>query len=60
MSEEPRYVEYTKDQCLYALKTSAENCRLGNMVCLAPEVVIGIFNYLSDGEKLYLVRNKKD
>ena len=52
------YIEYTKEQCLYALKQSIENCRIGigknGGVCLATEVILGIYNYLSDTEKLYL------
>jgi len=57
---ELKEITYTKEQCLYALKTSADKCRLGNWVCLDPEVVVGIYNYISDTEKLYIVRNNEE
>lgn len=48
------FIEYTKEQCLYALKGSIEECRIGIGVVIAPEVVIGIYNYISDDEKLVI------
>ena len=57
---ELKEITYTKEQCLYALKTSADQCRLGNLICLSPEVIVGIYNYISDTEKLYVVRNNEE
>lgn len=53
-----KYIEYTKEQCLYALKRSIKECRINigenGTVMLATDVALGIYNYLSDDEKLYI------
>lgn len=51
------FIEYTKEQCLYALKRSIEECQIGIGVVIAPEVIIGIYNYISDDEKLMIKEN---
>ena len=57
--EDNHIVEYTKEQCLYALKRSIEECRVLNGVLIGTEVAIGIYNYLSDNEKLQIRRKEE-
>ena len=59
LMEDNNIVEYTKEQCLYALKRSIEECRVLNGVLIGTEVAIGIYNYLSDNEKLQIRRKEE-
>ena len=53
--EDNNIIELTKEQCLYALKRSIEECRVLNGVLIGTEIAIGIYNYLSDDEKMLII-----
>ena len=57
--EDNNIIEYTKEQCLYALKRSIEECRMFNGVLIGKEVALGIYNYLSENEKLRITKNEE-